>query len=229
MSSSPSLPLPTLDVQSSQVIPAADWKPAPGEFLLGVTGHRDPVAADLPILEGVVTELLTNIRAKIAENGARLVVACHLAEGADQICAQAAYRLGIPLVIPLPMEQTDYEIDFSDGAPLQEFRRILSLARDVILLPTSSACPEAATAQDRRNQQYVEAGQFLSIHCPLLLALWDGRFNNKPGGTGDVVSNHLTMQRPSGMPGVVYHLLTPRASNPEPLEAEPYTLRVMTA
>ncbi|PTY01541.1 hypothetical protein DB346_12380 [Verrucomicrobia bacterium LW23] len=213
------------------MIPARDWKPAPGDFLLGVTGHRDPVKAELLILQGVVEELLVHIRDKAQEASARLVVMCHLAEGADQICAAAAHKLGIPLVVPLPMEQADYEIDFTGEAELAEFRRALAQAREVVQIPPAAAPPAGASAQDLRNLQYVEAGQFLSAHCPLLLALWDGRHNNKPGGTGDVVARHLATERPDGLPGIVYHLLTPRASIPQPLDdgAEPYTLRVLTA
>ncbi|MDX1482651.1 MAG: hypothetical protein R3315_13290, partial [Woeseiaceae bacterium] len=41
-----------------------------------------------------------------------------------------------------------------------------------------------------RNLQYAQMGVFLCAHCHILLALWDGKYRDELGGTGQVVRFH---------------------------------------
>ena len=59
--------------------------------------------------------------------------------------------------------------------------------------PGNSTAPYAGAA---RQVQYAQLGTFLSKHCQILLALWDGKVGNKLGGTGQVVQFHLTAVMP---------------------------------
>ncbi len=44
--------------------------------------------------------------------------------------------------------------------------------------------------------QYAQAGIFISSHCHILLALWDGHESELLGGTAQVVSFHLQGHMP---------------------------------
>ncbi len=57
-------------------------------LLVGFTGHRDLVPAELPALEAAVEELLTDVAA--AHPHTPLIVLTGLADGADRLAAAAA-------------------------------------------------------------------------------------------------------------------------------------------
>src|SRR4051794_18489355 len=95
-------------------------------FVFGVSGHRDLVPADLPALRKQLGDIF---RRSIAEHpGASFELLTPLAEGADRIAAHEALSLGIKLVIPLPMAQSEYERDFESANSLAEFRQLLDAA-----------------------------------------------------------------------------------------------------
>src|SRR5690242_6811652 len=91
---------------------------------VGITGHRrlgdDPLAAWAVHARCVV--LLDRCRALAGLRGAGVVAYSALAVGADQLFAQAALGLGLPLVGVLPYE--GYAADF-DGAERPAFEDLL--------------------------------------------------------------------------------------------------------
>jgi hypothetical protein len=119
-----------------------------------------------------------------------------LAEGGDQLAARVALRLGLPIVAVLPMEQSEYEKDFADAGSLAEFRSLLGQAEQVIWLPPAPGNGEPPFTAAARDIQYAQLGVFVSNHCQVLLALWDGKPGSKLGGTGQVVNFHLTAVMP---------------------------------
>lgn len=159
---------------------------------IGVTGHRDLLDAEKPALE-------TRVRAFFADMAKRfprlqLQLLCPLAAGADQLVARIALELGIDLVAVLPMAREEYERDFISAASLGEFRALLGSAQQVISLP---GAPGSETVDFSSNialldRQYAQAGMFVSNHCQILLALWDGKPHDAVGGTAQVVRYHLT-------------------------------------
>jgi hypothetical protein len=108
-----------------------------------------------------------------------------LANGADRLVARVAAELAIPVVAVLPMQQVDYEKDFETGDGLAEFRTLLAGATRIIELPSGKR-------PIGRNSQYAQMGLFISNHCQVLLALWDGKHSGAVGGTAHVVNYHLT-------------------------------------
>jgi hypothetical protein len=161
---------------------------------VGVTGHRNLVAAEIPALKQKVREFFLRLRAEYPDLTLQLITP--LAEGADRLVTDVAVDLGVELLIVLPMPQTEYEKDFSSQQATEEFRGTVDAAR-VIQLPAVS--PDKATAGilSSRQRQYAQLGVFVSNHCQVLLALWDGKETREVGGTAGVVNYHLM----SVMPG----------------------------
>ncbi|MBT5218589.1 MAG: hypothetical protein HOI35_17775 [Woeseia sp.] len=115
-----------------------------------------------------------------------------LAEGADQLVAEVAVGLGIPLIVSLPMPKSIYAKDFQSAQAREKFEFLLSRAAEAYELPISSGNDIHSISEygDARDQQYAQLGVFLCAHCHILLALWDGKHNDKLGGTSQVVRFH---------------------------------------
>jgi hypothetical protein len=155
-------------------------------LVIGVTGHRNLRATELPRLRTQIHALFDQLQHDYPE--LPLTVLCPLAAGADQLVAGIALERGIRVIAALPVPAALYRSDFDDAAELTEFDRQLS----------QSACLELALQDSRspddirhggyaRNRQYAHAGMFTSSHCHILLALWDGSENGHFGGTAQVV------------------------------------------
>jgi hypothetical protein len=152
-------------------------------LIVGVTGHRDLVAAEKPVIETRVRDLFSGLGKQYPDFSLHLLSA--LAEGADSLAARVANEEGIPFTVVLPMAQADYEKDFATDSSLSEFKELLARAERVIeLLP--------GTEKIGRNSQYAQSGLFISNHCQVLLAVWDGKPNDGVGGTAQIVNYHLT-------------------------------------
>jgi hypothetical protein len=153
------------------------------QLIVGVTGHRDLVEAEKPAIEQRVRDFFSGLASRFPE--LRLHLQTALAEGADRLTARVAIELGIPFTAILPMSRADYEKDFEAAGSLQEFRSLLDRAENVVELPPGNSGIS-------RDSQYAQLGIFLSNHCQVLLALWDGKPNDAVGGTAHVVTYHLT-------------------------------------
>jgi len=159
---------------------------------VGVTAHRDLVAAEIPAIEAAVGAFFRGLMEDFPDLPLKLLTP--LAEGGDQLAARVAISQGIPFVAMLPMQQHEYERDFTSGTALSEFRTLLSAATQVITLPPAPAEGHSPgpDGEAERARQYAQLGVFLSNHCQVLLALWDGKPGLELGGTGQVVNYHLT-------------------------------------
>ncbi|MEO6154233.1 MAG: hypothetical protein ABIP16_00720 [Thermomonas sp.] len=171
---------------------------------IGVIAHRDLVAEEEPALRKSVREFLQKLRAEFPELPLRLI--SPLAEGGDQLAAEEALALGIELMVPLPMPQEEYEKDFSDPQDLARFRTLLAQARVRVLPMAPGNSPETiAIRGEARNLQYAQLGMFISSHCQLLLAIWDGHDSAATGGTAQVVAFHIH----NVMPGLSVEQVAP--------------------
>jgi len=112
-----------------------------------------------------------------------------LAEGAGQLCAQAALDLDIPLIVALPLPRTEFEKDF-EGPALEAFRSLLERAKQQFVVPAAEAAPDAPD----RNFFYRQQGIYVATHCQVLLALWDGG-EGTPGGCGTAEAVSFALQR----------------------------------
>lgn len=157
---------------------------------VGLTAHRDLVPSEEPRLRSQVRAFFLQLKARFPDLPLRLISA--LAEGGDQLAAEEALALGIELMVPLPLPQNEYERDFHDAGSLARFRALLAHAR-VRTLPLAPGNDIAVVRErgEARNRQYAQLGMFVSSHCQVLLALWDGRPHDAIGGTAQVVEYHL--------------------------------------
>jgi hypothetical protein len=146
-----------------------------GPLLFGVSGHRDIVPADVPQLRKQLEIVFSRFRSARPDVPFQLL--SPLAEGADRLAAEVALSMQITLLVPLPMAQQEYERDFPNPFSLAEFRRLLAAAESVWKVPSEDSRGET------RDGQYAAVGDYIARKSDVLLLLWDGRENDKVGGT----------------------------------------------
>jgi hypothetical protein len=144
---------------------------------VGVTGHRH--LGDDPrtpyIVHAQCVRLLDRLQDLARYRGATLTAYSALAVGADQLFAEAAVGLGIPLVGVIPFES--YPADF-EGDERRRFETLLGLCRDVHRL----------AAKQRSDRAYLKGGLWVVNQVEYLIAVWNGLPAAGLGGTGDVVA-----------------------------------------
>ncbi len=194
------MPTPTQRASDRSPTPV----PGPGEsivlpmaacLIVGVTAHRDLVDAEVPALEAAVDAFLRRMQATHPD--LPVAVMSGLAEGGDRLVARRALALGLPLVAPLPLSLEDYRDDCGSAGSAAEFDALLAQAQ-VIHLPLAEGNDAESVRRQgaARDRQYAQLGVFVSSHCQVLLALWDGTATEAAGGTSDVVHYHLFGEMP---------------------------------
>jgi hypothetical protein len=167
-------------------------------LVIGVTGHRNLREPELPGLRAQVRAFFLDLRARYPE--LPLTVLSSLAAGGDQLVAQVALDLGLRVIAPLPMTPELYLEDFQLPHDRDTFRRQLQQVQTLQLPIRQGSDQDAVTRPGlERDLQYAQAGIFVSSHCHILLALWDGRSSELLGGTAQVVAFHLH----GAMPGPI--------------------------
>jgi hypothetical protein len=142
---------------------------------IGVTGHRD--LDNVKLITSSVDEVLRKIRNTFP--GETLTIISPLAEGADRLVVwRAMENNDVHLIVPLPLEISEYMQDFSGIYSKAEFVTLLEQAAQVIELP----------AEETREASYLAAGSYTLDHSDLLIAVWDGQPARGPGGTGQIVA-----------------------------------------
>ena len=175
-------------------------------LIVAISGHRDIIKKDEPILKERVKEFFNELKQNNPHTD--ILLLCGLAEGADMLVAEVALELGVDLMAVLPYEKDKYLQSFEDTTQIERFNKLYSQAKYKKVLEKSN---EGA---------YVELAKYLAKHSNILLALWDGnRDNIKPGGTADVVQrkekgyeveNKLDINEED----IIIHIATPREKNP---------------
>ena len=177
---------------------------------VGITGHRiDALGPDvLAALPGRLAEALRMVTDSalavhaghphlFSAEPPRLDFVSPLANGADQIAAEAALQLGFRLHAVLPFAADDYRRDMAADATT--FDELLARAQTRLELPGDRA---------NETEGYAMAGRATVAHCDLLIAVWDGLKARGRGGTGEVVEMAVAHGTP------VIHL--PAASDAPP-------------
>lgn len=134
---------------------------------VGITGHQARKGIDWSWVERSLRAELASIR-RVSEAWSSL------AAGSDQVFAQAAFELSIPVtaVIPLP----GYE-KFFEGDTLAAYRQLLRRCKVVNL-----------DWKGDEERAFYEAGKYIVQHVNILMAVWDGEEAEGLGGTADIVS-----------------------------------------
>lgn len=156
-------------------------------LMIGVTGHRDLVEAELPDLERALERFFGDVQKRFPD--LPLLVTTPLAEGADRLVAQVAWRLGIDINILLPMPLHLYRSDFADGS-CSVFEEMMGYG-EVIELPLLNPSPaDGSLDRSALDAQYEYLGIYLAAHSHILLAVWNGHPSGAAGGTSEVVRYH---------------------------------------
>jgi hypothetical protein len=106
-----------------------------------------------------------------------------IADGADQIAAEAALELGWELQAILPFERAYYRASLANDTAREQFDALLDRATCLLELPGDPA---------HMLDAYVMTGRATVAHCDVLVAVWDGLPPRGRGGTGEVVQLALT-------------------------------------
>ena len=149
---------------------------------IGVTSHRNLVLSEVESIRHAVRDFLARMRRE--HPGMPLVVVSALAEGGDQLVAEEALAAGARLIAPLPLAREHYAEDFIDAGARERFDALCDAAQ-IIELPRLAG--PAAPAGHERDRHYAQAGVYVSDHCHILPAIWDGKASNLLGGTAQIV------------------------------------------
>jgi hypothetical protein len=186
-------------------------------FVFGVSGHRDLVRTDVPELRKQLHTVFSHFRS--AYPNASFELLSPLAEGADRVAAEVALAAEIKLAVPMPMVRADYERDFTTEESLSEFRRLLANANSQWELSGDQPNQSLLSESNRRTQRYAAVGDFIARASHVLILLWDGRDNQKVGGTAWVKKRREHWVRLAEMEGSApdvfgylgtIHIVTPR-------------------
>ena len=133
---------------------------------IGITGHQARDGIDWSWVRDT-------IRVELSKIGGIERGLSSLAAGSDQVFAEVALGLGVPVLAVIPMP--NYEQYFK-GNDLAKYRRLLRQC-DVMHL---NYCGDDARA-------FLEAGKKIVEKSDMIFAVWDGKQAEGQGGTGDVV------------------------------------------
>jgi hypothetical protein len=136
---------------------------------VGGTGHRLLHAGTARIVERALYERLARLPADV------LVGVSSLADGADQLFADAVLTLGGSLEVVLPAAR------YREALPAEShaaYDRLLARATAV----------ERLDYEDSTSEAHMTAGRFVVHRADVLVAVWDGHPARGFGGTGDVVA-----------------------------------------
>ena len=155
-------------------------------FLVGVSGHRDLVASQLPDIRAEVTRLLQQLRAACPD--VRLQLLCPMAEGADLLVAQVAMDLGIGILAVLTFPRELCRADLRTEEDRMVFDRVLSQAEALELPVPAGTTAEALQREGpERDLQFQRAGLLIARYSTLLIAIWDGEATQHAAGTARVL------------------------------------------
>ena len=139
---------------------------------IAITGHRDIV---------VTKQLKVDLKSFFKQLKPKYKIVkllSPLADGADRLVADIyleVFQKESNLIVPMPFNQERYMEDF-DSKSKEEFLEYLRIADKVFEIENTQGC------------NYKSVGVFVADKSDILLALWDGTFNAKSGGTGDIVA-----------------------------------------
>jgi hypothetical protein len=136
---------------------------------IAITGHRGLPATTERLIDAAIREQLA------AYQGPDLVGISNLADGADQLFAQAVLDMGGQLEVIVPAAR------YRDGLP-----ESAHAAYDTLLAQASSI--DRLDRIQSTEQAHMEASQAMLAKANRLFAVWDSKPARGYGGTADVVT-----------------------------------------
>jgi hypothetical protein len=193
-----SLPPPHLlsmhvDAADFLSVTKADYR---GVLRIGVTGHIGLDPTKSAALHAGIQQAVDRIEAQFP--GYVLTVCSSLALGADRLVVREVLaRQGTRLFVVLPVPSDEYvndfgptdehHVDYAGAEVRQEFRYLIAnRAIETITMPASAT----------RDEAYEKAGRYISDHCDVVVAVWDGAPAQGRGGTAEIVAHAAASGKP---------------------------------
>jgi hypothetical protein len=139
---------------------------------IGIVGHR---FFPTPETEAFVSESCYRVLAYTKQSYHSVTAVSATAKGADTLFAELAITLGIPLEIICPFHK--YIEDFTDARCKERYLRLKAMANKEINLKH----------QQRTDDAYSEAMNWVVENSDLLIAVWDGGLVRGKTGTAMAV------------------------------------------
>jgi hypothetical protein len=158
--------------------------------MVDLPDRRDPrfPPAMEPLASDALRDELTSLRRELTGSVVALSAA---ARGGDILFLEACRSLGIPFVLCLPFEPDRFRresVEGVDGSWATRFDRLLSSAAEgpMVMPPGDGEDRPSPDAHARFSRWLLglAARRGRELH---LLALWDGKEGDGPGGTADLV------------------------------------------
>ena len=147
---------------------------------VGLIGHRKLPPQELDGLIAEFDDFLAGLLDSFKHTPILLLTS--LAEGADRIALRSRFRDSLTICAALPFEIADYRSDFQGEASLKNFEDSLSRV---------DQCIEAFSSDSKSSQRdldYRRCANWISDRSNILVAIWNGKFNDEPGGTSDTIN-----------------------------------------
>ncbi len=197
----------------------------PGELpavpiVLGVIGHRDVPVNNRRAVSEQLRWVFREFRKK-EDPRTPVVLLSGLAEGADQLAAEAALACGIHVraVLPFPRKAYRKSTSFSSEEARRKLDELLDDPRveSIVTLHPDGTLPKRprwmrvaverhdSALKNLRYACYANVGGYIVRHSHALIAIWDSRGEdpNRPSGTASHVRFKLVGQAPSHYQWVV--------------------------
>ncbi|MDE7264721.1 MAG: DUF4231 domain-containing protein [Clostridia bacterium] len=162
--------------------------------IVGVTGHRNIVEEDKPAIKAQVMESLKEIQnlcrgKKKGEEDTPVIMLNAFAQGADMLCAEAAFELGIDVYAVLPCERDKYINSFDNMADRGKLDGYLAKTKRWFVSPDiekNKAWIKKISNISDDSYEYRQLGIYIAEHSHILIALWDGKPPKAEYGCGTV-------------------------------------------
>ncbi len=161
------------------------------DITIGITGHRQLLNSTK--VKEQIGHVLEEIKA--IHNCNSIQIATPLAEGADRLIVQEAYKHFKHIYIQaiLPLEVDEYLKDFESKESLEEFSVLLNKASCLTVINWES---ENNTLHSQRSVAYLHCGKKVVNTSDIMVAIWDGEEARGYGGTAHIVQYARKKQKP---------------------------------
>lgn len=151
---------------------------------IGLIGHRKLAEQEINGIVAEFDDFLARLLGPLKHTPILLLTS--LAEGADRIALRSKFRDSLTICAVLPFKLESYRKDFQGPRALLDFEESLKTV-DLIIEPFTS---DAKSTE--RNLAYRKCANWISERSNILVAIWNGKFNEEPGGTSDTIAYRTT-------------------------------------
>jgi len=151
-------------------------------IVIGVTGHRNIVREDRELLaarvENAIREILSLCKNGSGEKVTPVIMLNGFAQGADMLCAEVAFGLGVPVYAVLPCQAEEYALSFDDEGDRAKLKPYLARSESVIVAPDIENAKKRLIEEegvDKQSYAYRQVGVYIAKNSRFLIALWDGK------------------------------------------------------